>query len=295
MVRKGLAGSSPALGTAFCLLEMSGLRTRIAPTPSGFLHAGNALNFLIAHRIAREEGGNVLLRIDDLDAARARPEYVKDIFDSLQWLGITWDEGPLDAEDFYRNWSQALRSADANALLTALKDAGHLYACTCSRPRMARCACRSADIPFDLPDASWRLRVPEPCVATIHCWPAGEVQVDLHTALRDPVLRQRNGSPAYQIASLADDARFRMNLIVRGEDLRPSSACQVFIAQLLGLRSFVEARFIHHPLLTDNSGHKLSKSEGATSLRAMRNAGITADDLRAKAADVSARLRAQGC
>jgi glutamyl/glutaminyl-tRNA synthetase len=273
---------------------MSGLRTRIAPTPSGFLHVGNALNFLITHHLAREEGGTVMLRIDDLDTARVRPEYVQDIFDSLHWLGITWDEGPRDADDFRRNWSQTLRLEPANALLSALKDAGHLYACTCSRKHAADCRCSDRHLSFDLPDAAWRLRVPQRCVVTMKNWPRGEARVDLHSALRDPVLRQRGGSSAYQVASLSDDTRSGMTLIVRGEDLLPSSACQSFIAGLLGLGSFIDARFLHHPLITDKEGRKLSKSEGASSLRALRLGGDTADRLRDQAADLAARMRAQG-
>lgn len=273
---------------------MSGLRTRIAPTPSGFVHAGNALNFLIAHQLAREEGGTLLLRIDDLDTERMRPAYVQDIFDSLNWLGIIWDEGPNDVDDFHRNWSQTLRTEEANALLTTLKVAGHLYACTCSRRIVDHCACSSANIRFDLPNTAWRLRVPEPCPVKIQGWPTGETQVDLHAVLKDPILRLRNGSPAYQIASLADDIRFGMTLVVRGEDLLPSTACQLYTAELLGLDTFHHTRFFHHSLIADGNGTKLSKSEGASSLRGMRLAGVSADQLRSQAASMLARFRAQG-
>lgn len=273
---------------------MSGPRTRIAPTPSGFLHAGNALDFLITHQLAREEGGTVLLRIDDLDTERVRPEYVQDIFDSLEWMGITWDEGPRDAEDFHQNWSQTQRLAEAHAMLLVLKDAGHLYACTCSRKQAAECPCRELDLPFDARETTWRLRVPDTCPITLKNWPTGSIHLDLRSALRDPVLRQRNGSPAYQLASLADDVRFRTSLIVRGEDLLPSSTCQIHLAGLLRLDEFSDVRFLHHPLITDTDGRKLSKSEGATSLRAMRLAGETADHLYDRAAGVLALLRAQG-
>lgn len=273
---------------------MSGLRTRIAPTPSGYLHAGNALNFLIIHQVAREEDGALLLRIDDLDTERVRPEYVKDIFDSLAWLGISWDEGPRDAAGFHQNWSQTFRTDEPNAFLSRLKDSGHLYACTCSRKQVADCRCRDMDVPFDAQDTAWRLRVPDPCPITLKNWPTGEVHVDLRSVMRDPVLRQRNGSPAYQLASLADDTRYGMTLIVRGEDLLPSSACQIYLAGLLGLNAFLNVRFLHHPLIADGNGHKLSKSAGAYSLRAMRSAGGTADLLRKRAADLLALLRAQG-
>jgi glutamyl/glutaminyl-tRNA synthetase len=274
---------------------MSGLRTRIAPTPSGYLHAGNALNFLLTHQLAREEGGTLLLRIDDLDSERVRPEYVQDIFDSLHWLGITWDEGPRNAVDFRQNWSQTLRTDEANAYLTGLKDTGHLYACTCSRRQVTDCRCRDIDAPFDGPDTAWRLRIPDPCLVRLKGWPIGEVRVDLRSQMRDPVLRQRNGSPAYQLASLADDTRYGMTLIVRGEDLLPSSVCQVHLAGLLGLHSFPDVRFLHHPLIVDGNGRKLSKSEGASSLRAMQSTGGTANGLHDRAANLLTLIRAQGC
>lgn len=273
---------------------MSGLRTRIAPTPSGYLHAGNALNFLITQQLALEEGGTVLLRIDDLDTERVRPEYVHDIFDSLHWLGITWDEGPRDAEDFQQSWSQTLRLAEAHTMLLALKEAGHLYACTCSRKQAPDCPCRELDLPFDARETAWRLRIPDPCPVKLKSWPTGEVRLDLRSEMRDPILRQRNGSPAYQLASLVDDIRYGMTLIVRGEDLLPSSACQVYLAELLGLNAFQEVRFLHHPLIADGNGNKLSKSEGAYSLKAMRSAGGTADQLRERAADLLTILRTQG-
>ncbi len=273
---------------------MSGLRTRIAPTPSGFLHAGNALNFLITHQKAREAGGKILLRIDDLDGERIRTEYVQDIFDSLHWLGIAWDEGPRDLDEFSTHWSQRLRLAEANSMVLTLKDAGHLYACTCSRKQLAACLCRERQLPFSTPEAAWRLRVPEPCPVVIQVWPQGETELDLYTCLPDPVLRQRGGQPSYQLASLADDVRYGINLVVRGEDLLPSSACQIHIAGLLGLSGFQGTRMVHHPLIQDPEGRKLSKSDGAASLRGMRMAGKPPDVLRTQASELLALLRAQG-
>ncbi len=136
--------------------------------------------------------------------------------------------------------------------------------------------------------------MPDPCPVVIDRWHNGQLRIDAREAIRDPVLRQRNGLPAYQLASLADDLHFGMTLIVRGEDLLPSSACQAYIAGLLGLQAYVEARFLHHPLLTDSDGRKLSKSEGASSLHAMRKAGASPALLREQAAKVLAHARAQG-
>ena len=258
-------------------------RTRIAPTPSGFLHAGNAVNFLIAFKLAREAGGSIFLRIDDLDAERMRPAYVEDIFRSLEWLGITWDEGPSGPEDFHRNWSQRLRLDRYVEMIQALRVGGHLYACTCSRKQFPSCTCAGRGRSFDAPGTAWRLQLPSPCPVIIPGWSGAPRTIDLLPDLRDPVIRQRNGLPSYQIASLADDIDHTITVIVRGEDLLPSSACQLHVARLLGDDHFPRARFIHHPLLTDARGGKLSKSAGASSLKAMRESGMDASQLHAMA------------
>lgn len=257
-------------------------RTRIAPTPSGYLHAGNAVGFLITAKLAVEQWATLRLRIDDLDAERARPEYIEDIFRSLDWLGIQWAEGPSDARDHEVHWSQELRIPRYNELLNALAADGHLYACTCSRREAITCTCREQRIPLDTAGSSWRLRVPDSCPVGILGWKE-RTTVDLAGLMHDPVLRQRNGRPAYQIASLADDVDHGTTFIVRGADLLPSTACQLYLANLLDLRAFTEVRFLHHPLITDAQGNKLSKSEGASSLKAMREAGVFPDALHAKA------------
>jgi len=267
-------------------------RTRIAPTPSGYLHAGNAVGFLITARLASERKATLRLRIDDLDVERARPAYIEDIFASLEWLGIQWDEGPTGPADHAARWSQELRVPRYTGLLTLLAAQDHLYACTCSRRGIVACTCRDQSNALDAPGVSWRLRVPEPCPVEIKTL-NGSASVDLAALLHDPVLRQRNGRPAYQIASLADDVDHGTTLIVRGSDLLPSTACQLHLAGLLGLSSFAQVRFLHHPLITDVSGNKLSKSEGAASLKAMREAGASLDGLRRQAGAVVEALAAR--
>lgn len=249
------------------------LRTRIAPTPSGFLHAGNAVNFLLTQAIAQREHGTLFLRIDDLDAERMRPAFVEDIFDSLAWLGIAWQEGPRSLGELVSGWSQHLRIGRYNALMTALADAHVLYACTCSRKQAPDCPHRTAGLPLDVPDATWRLRIPEGCTVEILNWPGGSQRVRLDELMPDPVIRQRNGMPSYQVASLADDLDHGINMVVRGLDLLPSSACQLFMAQAIGAEAFGRVRFVHHALLVDERGEKLAKSAGAASLRAIRERG----------------------
>lgn len=256
------------------------MKTRIAPTPSGYLHAGNGAAFVLAWRLAREAGGQVLLRIDDLDAERVRPEYVEDIFATLRWLGVDWDEGPQNPEELQLRWSQHLRMAEYAAMVRQLRAGGHLYACTCSRREVAARTgtgvydghCRERGLPMDLPERAWRLRMPREGQVEWRTWPDGVVR-HAPLDLPDPVVRQRDGRAAYQVASLCDDARFGISLVVRGEDLLPSTAVQQYMAMLLGMQSFRQALFLHHPLVLDEQGRKRSKSQGAASLREVRMRG----------------------
>lgn len=253
-------------------------RTRIAPTPSGFLHAGNAVSFLITAELARRQQARLRLRIDDLDAERKRPAYVEDIFDSLRWLGIAWDDGPRDAVEQERSHAQLQRVGAYLERVQLLKEQGDLYACTCSRAILARgaCACRSAGIPFALHNAAWRLHLPHDAWVRMHEWDGAARLLRPAALMPDPVIRQRaelGGRPAYQIASLSDDIDHGTTFIVRGEDLLPSTACQLYLAERLGLEAFSRIRFVHHPLLRAPDGAKLSKSAGAASLKAMRERG----------------------
>ena len=158
---------------------------------------------------------------------------------------------------------------------------GYLYACTCTRRQIEERAaggsypgtCRDRGLPFDAPATAWRIRIPEEAVIRIPEWRGKDRRVKLSSALGDFVVRRKDGSPAYQIASLIDDLHFRINFIVRGEDLLASSAAQLFLAGCLGQQSFRRAAFWHHPLLTDEAGAKLSKSKGAGSLKSWREEG----------------------
>ncbi|MGV3636510.1 MAG: glutamate--tRNA ligase family protein [Flavobacteriales bacterium] len=258
-------------------------KTRIAPTPSGFLHAGNAFNFLLTDRLAKATGSKVVLRIDDLDAERTRPAYLEDIFRSLDWLGIAVDEGPSGVEDFRTNWSQHLRSERYRALVDELRGKGVLYPCACSRQHFERFtrdthACRSGS--GEVGPTALRLRIPVPCPIEVRQIAGMSERVELAASLPDPVIVQRdNGRPAYQIASLSDDLDMGVTWIIRGADLLDSTACQLHLAQVLDRPAFGAVLFHHHPLTVDEHGQKLSKSTGATSLKAMREAGGTPDHL----------------
>jgi glutamyl-tRNA synthetase len=239
-------------------------KTRLAPTPSGYLHFGNAVNFVITWTKARLVGGLVLLRIDDLDIARVRSEYVQDVFDTLEWLGLNWDQGPRTVEDLQKTWSQHRRISRYHAALNDLRSAGALFACTCSRSTIRHAnpdmrypgTCLNAGHSLDAPDVSWRLR-------TTH---------DLE--LRYVVVRQKDGIPAYNLASVVDDVDFGITHIARGADLEAASVVQRVLAESVpSLNSFLSTQIYLHKLLTDRDGVKLSKSQGATDLRIMVDIG----------------------
>ena len=240
---------------------MSGL-TRLAPTPSGFLHAGNIMNFELTAELARAESLQLALRIDDSDAGRYRREYVDDIFDTLQRLGIEWQVGPQDPADFEAHWSQQLRTEYYRAEVARAQGLD-TYACTCSRSVVTSTptggcpgGCRRADLPLSPGISALRLHVPiGTCVEV-----SGHV-IDLAEAMGDFVVWRRDDLPSYQIVSVIEDRDLGTTHIVRGEDLLASSAAQIHIAQALRADNVARATFIHHPLVRDADGHKLSKSQ----------------------------------
>jgi glutamyl-tRNA synthetase len=252
------------------------MKSRLAPTPSGFLHLGNAANFLLTQAIVKANEGQLLLRIDDLDATRARQEYVENVFTTLEKLGITIDEGPTNPQELGSQWSQQYRLPLYHAALAELRKQGVLYACNCSRKKVSqensdgiyRGHCRDKKISLDEPGVAWRIQLPS--TTKIHLPEVLQpalAEVDLWQGMGDFVVRKKDGIPAYQIASLIDDCYFEVSDIIRGEDLLMSSAAQIYLAQLLGKTEFLtQLKMYHHPLLTDENGAKLSKSAGALAI-----------------------------
>jgi glutamyl/glutaminyl-tRNA synthetase len=272
------------------------IRTRIAPTPSGFLHAGNGISFIITYAIARAFGGRILLRIDDLDAERMRLEYVEDIFKTLDWLGLDYDEGASGVEDFFKNHSQHKRLDLYERTLEKLKNTeGVLYACDCSRKMIKNSSingiypntCRFKNNDFTKKDVAWRIVVPQNTSISFQEFQQEPLSIPLDKTLGDFIVRQKNLMPAYQIASLVDDMYFNINFIVRGQDLLNSTAAQVFLAETLALSdkamSFHKNTFFHHKLMLDTEGVKLSKSQGASSLKDLRTNGRLPTELYQKA------------
>lgn len=258
-------------------LPSSPVVSRLAPTPSGFLHLGNAVNFTLTWLLTRRAGGTLHLRIDDLDRARFRPVYLTNIFETLDWLGLDYDHGPTGPDDFEQHYSQRHFLATYEAILqTGLTTHPDLfYACGCSRTDLARAAlprssnypgtCRAKALAPDAPETAWRAHVPAAgsTVVVPDLW-QGPLAVPLTESLGDFVVRKKDGTAAYQLASIVDDVRLGVTLIVRGLDLLPSTAAQLWLAgQLPGAESFQNTQFLHHGLVLDATGQKLSKSTQA--------------------------------
>ncbi|MEM7369942.1 MAG: glutamate--tRNA ligase family protein [Bacteroidota bacterium] len=257
---------------------MSEWISRLAPTPSGFLHLGNACNFVLCWAIIRSKRGRLRLRIDDLDAQRLRPEYLDDIFFTLDWLGLDWDDGPTSVGEHQHMFSQQLRIPLYKQVVQQLWESGLAFGCRCSRKEIAANSldgqypgsCRSLGLASDAEGTATRIKIPEGHRISWNDQLSGAVDVSLYQRMRDFVINRKDGLPAYQIASLVDDLAFGTNLIVRGEDLMDSTAAQLFLARQLNASAFLQIQWHHHPLLLTSAGHKLSKSKGAMAVRTYR-------------------------
>ena len=253
--------------------------SRLAPTPSGYLHFGNAFNFLLTYLLVNFHDGVLHLRIDDLDGPRVDRASVEDIFIQLEWLGIDYHFGPSGPDDLYSRFSQQLRKDRYFNAIGVLKKAGHLFACECSRSKIRNSSaskiypgtCRNKKLNFMKQNQTWRVIVPEKTFVFYKTLTNNKKKIDLTTGIGDFVIRRRDGLPAYQIASLMDDIEMGVNLIVRGADLISSTGAQLLLAKCLNDSFFPAAHFVHHMLMKNESGKKLSKSSGNHSLKFLRN------------------------
>ena len=235
-------------------------KTRLAPTPSGYLHPGNVASFLLTQSLAQKHGAKILLRIDDNDAQRYRPAYAQHIFDTLAQCGIGFHEGPQTVHELEAHWSQRHRLALYAAALQKLIDRKKIFACTCSRTTVI-CTCAQKNLSLDTPGAAWRLHTTETPVAVRNLG-GNTITALLPASQKNFVVRRRDNLPAYHLCSVTDDLHFGVDLIVRGEDLWPSTLAQLQLAEALGEKSFAQICFVHHQVLLDAQGKKLSKSAG---------------------------------
>jgi glutamyl/glutaminyl-tRNA synthetase len=224
---------------------------RLAPTPSGHLHLGNALAFGAAWLSARGEGGRVLLRIEDLDRGRARAEVAAAQRADLRWLGIDWDEEVRP---------QSARTYTLDGLDT--------YRCSCNRAQRLAGACTCRDRRPALAEGVWRFRTPAGRVGFVDR-ARGPCRVDPED---DPVLMRADGEAAYPLAVVVDDARDGVTEVVRGADLLEATAVQLRLHEALGLPL---PTWLHVPVLLGPDGRKLSKSHGSTAIGALRAAGCS--------------------
>jgi glutamyl/glutaminyl-tRNA synthetase len=247
--------------------------TRFAPAPTGHLHLGHVVNALYVWGAARQAGGEVLLRIEDHDRQRSRPEYEASILEDLAWLGFVHD-GPIvrqrERDAIYRN------------ALQSLIERGLVYGCTCARTDMPKGSaypgtCREKGIALT-GGVGWRVRL-EPGAETFVDALKGPQRQDPSEQCGDLLVRDRLGNWTYQFAVTVDDDRQGVTDVIRGEDLLDSTGRQIRLARLLGRTT--PPRFWHHPLVmkdgaSQGPSQKLSKSDGDTGIRDLRAAGMTA-------------------
>jgi glutamyl-Q tRNA(Asp) synthetase len=274
---------------------------RFAPSPNGYLHIGHAYSALRNYEMARQQDGRFLLRLEDIDLDRCRPEYEAAIFEDLEWLGLTWEGPVLRQSQHFSLYASAIEG---------LRDRGLLYPCFCSRLEISRVISGVRDWPRD-PDggpiypgtcrhlpveererrlasgqhAALRIdmgqAVGEAGMLLAWCeFGEGEEGRDVRAEPQlwgDAVLARKDIPTSYHISVVIDDARQGITDVVRGKDLFDATSLHRLLQALLDLPA---PRYHHHDLLRDAAGQKLSKSTRAKSLRALRAEGVTAHDVR---------------
>jgi glutamyl-Q tRNA(Asp) synthetase len=254
------------------------LTSRFAPSPTGQLHLGHAYSAALA----REAGDRFLLRIEDIDQTRSRPEFVAGIEEDLRWLGLRWDGEPL---------VQSRRSAVYADALQQLRDDGLVYPCFCTRSDIAAALSaphgQSAHYPGTcrgLPDDaerrasmphSWRLDSAKALARVgLPTWTEfdGETFAASAGDIDDEILARKDAPASYHLACVADDAASGVTLVVRAMDLRPSTPVQRLLQMLLGLS---EPTYLHHKLVMHDDGRRLAKRDKAPTLAALRKAGMS--------------------
>ena len=264
------------------------MRSRLAPSPTGALHVGNARTFLLTWLHVRAAGGTLLLRIDDLDSPRVKRGAELQAVEDLRWLGLDWDEeGPPLV--------QSERTGVYDAAAQRLVAAGLAYPCVCTRSEVETAAsaphgpegprypgtCRGRWPSLD--DAASATGRPAALRFVVPAGPVGFDDLLFGPQTFDPaaetgdfVIRKASGTAAYQLATVVDDAATAIDLVIRGADLLPSTARQILLQRALGLP---HPSHLHLPLVVGPDGRRLAKRHGDTSIRSLRAAGWSAEDL----------------
>ncbi|MCD7753313.1 MAG: tRNA glutamyl-Q(34) synthetase GluQRS [Clostridiales bacterium] len=266
---------------------MSTVTGRFAPSPSGRMHLGNAFSCLLAWLSVRSVGGRMLLRIEDLDPERCRPDYARQVEDDLRWLGLDWDEGGVDGETAC---CQSRRREIYAHYLDLLQRQGLLYPCFCTRGELhAASAPHASDGTFIYPGTcrdlspeeqarratlrrpALRIRVPDREIAFTDRL-QGACRENLARDCGDFILRRTDGVHAYQLAVVVDDGLMGVTEVVRGRDLLSSTPRQLWLQEVLG---FAHPTYAHVPLLLSADGRRLSKRDRDLDLGAIRASGQT--------------------
>lgn len=262
---------------------------RLAPSPTGALHLGNARSFLLAWLSIRSKGGVLLCRIEDLDGPRIKAGAVEQAPEDLDWLGLDWDGEPM---------LQSPRLPRYELALDHLRARGLVYPCVCTRSEIERAQSapqESLDHGTRYPgtcrgrfsssaeardatgrDPAWRFRVDEGRVITFNDVVHGEVAIDVSADCGDFVVAKKDGQPAYQLAVVVDDGDYGVTEVVRGDDLLSSTPRQLLLAEALGISS---PSYAHVPLVIGRDGRRLAKRHGDTRISSFRRRGITGDEL----------------
>ena len=270
-------------------------RGRLAPSPTGHLHLGHAKTFWTAQERSHANGGTLILRNEDLDSARCKPEFVTAMLEDLRWFGFEWREGP-DCGGPFAPYNQSERFTHYRAALENLCAGGLIYPCTCSRKDIAAATRAPHDTDDDEPlypgtcrpvvnsvlrvphsAFNWRFRVPDGETISFVDGHFGPQQFVAGKDFGDFVVWRHDDIPSYQLAVVADDAAMQITEVVRGADLLKSTARQLLLYRALEL---TPPAFFHCPLMTDDAGVRLAKRHDALSLRSLRQNGASPETLR---------------
>jgi len=270
---------------------MSTYRGRIAPSPTGYLHLGHARTFWSAQERAEAAVGVLILRNDDLDGPRCRPEFTAAAFEDLKWFGFRWQEGPNIGGPF-GPYTQSERMALYIDAFERLRVGGFIYPCKCSRRDVLLAlsaphegdeeplypgTCREASGTHGRRGVNWRFRVSEGEKTAWTDENVGPQHAVCGRDLGDFLVWRKDDFPSYQLACTVDDALMAITEVVRGADLITSTARQLLLYRALG---WSPPAFFHCKLMTDENGERLAKRSDALSLRTLRSQGKTAVELR---------------
>ncbi len=263
---------------------------RLAPTPSGYLHKGHAATFHTAWQRARDAGGKLLLRIEDIDLTRCRSEYEAAVYEDLSWLGLDWDASPQTDPTL----KQSNRFPAYEKIMEQLVAKGYVYPCTLSRkqiaedPNIQNNVEGEAIILSDKPQShnaqdfqnqkhiNWRFHVEQGQTIEFEDLKQGPQRFEAGKDFGDFLVWRKDGSPSYELAVVVDDIAQCITEVVRGADLLFSTARQLLLYEAL---SASPPAFYHCPLVVDEHGKRLAKSYDSLSIRTLREQGVTSGGL----------------